>query len=271
MSQDEAAVNTEVDTQDTTVAESAPAETNSPEVADDSLLKVLESDDDTVEPETTEKPEEPAAEAPTEDAETPEETQETDEQPLSEEKPLSPKAENRFQKLANENRELREYIEQINAQVYQPQTAEELVDEGLSPELAEVRALKQQLEVQSYNQQVYQAQMNISSEAEQILDSYPMFDPESPEFDKDIAATAAASLEAALIKDPNTGQIIGSHLSPIQIYKPIADAYRKSQLAGQIKGQKATEQMLASVDAKPSATPKPPKKDPLLEILSSDD
>lgn len=267
MSQDEIAVNEEVVQQDTTPPASATDETISPEVADP-LLDVLSSDDDeTVAPAETK--EEPEAEEP----EAPEETQDTqaEEQPLGEEKPLSTKAENRFQKLANENRALREQIEQLNAQVYAPQTVEELVDEGLTPEMAEVRALKQELELQAYNNRVVEAQTALSEESAQVMQDFPIFNPDSPEFDADIAAAAAQSLQASLIQDPNTGQIIGSHLSPYQIYKPIYDAYRKSRLEGQLKGQKATAQMLSAVDATPSATPKEPKKDPLLEILASDD
>ena len=271
MSQDEPAVNDPVVAQEPTTTESAPVETNTPEVADP-LLEALSSDDDSP---VVEKPETESELQPEEDKESKgealaEETNEL-EQPLGGEKPLTPKAENRFQKLANENKQLRDEIEQLNLQVYQPQTAAELVEEGLSPELAEVRELKQNLELQTYNNKVYEAQVGLSNEAEQVIKNFPMFDPDSPDFDEDISADAARSLEASLIVDPNTGQIIGSHLSPYQIYKPIADAYNKSQLKGQIKGQKAHEKMLANVDARSSATPTQPKEDPLMKILSSDD
>jgi hypothetical protein len=278
MSQDDNAVNTEVVEQETTAPESASEETKTPEVADP-LLDILQTDEDNpVIEKTEETPEQKAEEVEeSEDTEEPEadnqeevpETQE--EQPQGDEKPLSPKAENRFQKLANENRELRETIEKLHAEVYRPQTAEELVDEGLSPEMAEVRALKQQLEVQEYNNRVVEAQTSLSRESAQVMQDFPMFDPESPEYQPDIAASAAEALEKALIVDPNTNQIIGSHLSPYQIYKPIADAYAKSRIEGQIKGQKDTEKMLANVEAPSSAAPRQPKKDPLLEILSSDD
>ncbi len=273
MSQDENAVNTEVE-QETTATESAPEETKTPEVADP-VLDTLSSDEDSVvtSEATKEKPAEESEESSddTEDSDA-EETQETnEEQPQGEEKPLSPKAENRFQQLANENRALKEYIEKINAEVYKPQTTEELIDEGLTPELAEVRSLKQQLEVQEYNNKVVEAQSYLSNDSARVMQDFPIFDPDSPEFQEDIAASAAEALEKSLIIDPNTNQIIGSHLTPYQIYKPIADAFEKSKVAGQIQGQKATEKMLANVDARPSATPKQPKKDPLMEILSSDD
>lgn len=264
MSQDEPAVNTEVTEQEVTAPESAPEEKQTPEVADDSILKALSDDDESPEAETKDEPESP------EDTEETQET-ETEEQPQGDEKPLTPKSENRFQQLANENRVLKEQIEKLNNQVYQPQTVEELVDEGLSPELAEVRSLKQQLEVQDFNNRVYEANVALSQESERVIKDFPMFDPEHEDFDAEIAADAAEQLAANLIHDPNTGAIIGYRTSPYKIYKPIADAHKKALLKGQIKGQKSSDRMQASVDAPMSATPKEPKKDPLLEILSSDD
>ena len=267
MSQDESAVNEVVETQETTPTESAPVETKAPEVADP-LMDVLSSDDD---PKETEKLEPDTAEPPEEvDAPKLEETEE-EEKPRGEEKPLSPKSENRFQKLANENRDLKERIEKLHAEVYKPQTAEELVEEGLTPELAEVRALKQELDVNAFNARVVEAQTSISDDAGRVLQDFPIFDPDSSEYQPDLAADAAESLERVLVKDPNTGQIIGSHLTPYQIYKPIADAYKRSSLKGQIQGQKATERMLSNVDSPTSRAPKEPKVDPVMAILSSDD
>jgi len=272
MSQDENAVNTEVVEQETTAPESAPEETKTPEVADPILESLSSDEDNPVVEATEEQPEKKEEAVETEESESQEEVPETsEEQPQGEEKPLSPKAENRFQQLANENKALREQIEQINSQVYQAQTTDELIDEGLSPELAEVRSLKQQLEIQDYNNKVVEAQTYLSNDSARVLNDFDIFNPDSPNFQEDIAASAAQALQKSLIIDPNTNQIIGSHLSPYEIYKPIADAYEKSKVVGQVEGQKATEKMLANVDARPSATPKQPKKDPLLAILESDD
>lgn len=270
MSQDESAVNAEVVEQESTATDSASVETKTPEVADP-LLETLSSDDDSPVVETSE-------EKTKEDAKDEVQADDTATEPEAEqEKPLG-KAEERKQQLNAEIRDkvaernaLKAEIERLNAQVYKPQTAEELVEEGYSAEVAEVKALKQELELQNYNARVVEAQTSLSEQASQVLTEFPMFNPDSDEYQEDIARDAAQALEASLIIDPNTNQIVGSHLSPYQIYKPIADAFRKSQLQGQIKGQKATEQMLASVDVRPSVTPKEPKKDPLMEILKSDD
>lgn len=269
MAEEATAVNDSGVQQDTSTTDSAPVEDNSPEVADP-ILDVLSSDDDAVadtKPETEDKPQATEEVTPDEPvAETKDE-----EQSRGEDKPLAPKSENRFQKLANENRDLKEYIEKLHNEVYKPQSVEELVDEGLSPELAEVRSLKQSLEISDYNNKVVDAQVQLSNESASILSDYGIFNPDSPDFQPDLAASAAEALEKSLIVDPNTGQIIGSHISPTQIYKPIADAYQKSIVRGQIQGQKATERMLASVDTPTSLTPKTPKTDPIMDILTSDD
>jgi len=268
MSQEDTAVNTEVVEQETTVTESAPVETNTPEGNDD-LLQVLSDDEEpSTEAETDSKP---VKEESKDDEPSDKPAEETPAEEAPEGEKLAPKSENRFQKLANENKELRSYIEQLNNQVYQPETVEDLVDQGLSQEMAEVRQLKQQLELNDYNNRVVEAQASLNQQAEQVITSLPIFNPDSPEYDAQIASQAAEALQASLITDPNTGQIIGSHLSPYQIYKPIADAYEKAKTQGQIKGQKATEKMLSNVDSPSSASPRESKKDPLLEILKSDD
>jgi hypothetical protein len=126
--------------------------------------------------------------------------------------------------------------------------------------------------------------VSLSNEAAEVINNYDIFNPDSESFEPEIAAQAAEALSRSLIRDPNTeqrdqngnpipgtGQIIGYNVSPLQIYKPIADAYEKAKAAGQIKGQKATDQMLSNVDAPSSVPPRETKKDPLLDILKSDD
>jgi hypothetical protein len=292
--QDTPAVNDPVVTQDTTPTDSAPVETKQTPEKADPLLETLQSDDDrpVIEKETTEKPDDMDDAPKGDDPKATEGTQDTEEQPKEgEDKPLSPKSENRFQKLANvnkeltsENKELKAEIERLNNEVYKPQTEQELIDEGLSPEMAEVRALKQSMELRDFNARVYETQVSLSNEAAEVINNYDIFNPDSESFEPEIAAQAAEALSRSLIRDPNTeqrdqngnpipgtGQIIGYNVSPLQIYKPIADAYEKAKAAGQIKGQKATDQMLSNVDAPSSVPPRETKKDPLLEALKSDD
>lgn len=268
MDEQSAVVNEPVDTQVPTPTDPTSVETKDPEVADP-LLDILSSDEEApvVEPPAQKAPE--TEEQPKDN--NPEEPPVQQDQPRGDEQPLKPKAENRFQQLANENKDLRAQIEQLHAQVYKPQTVEELMDEGLSQELAEVRSLKQELEVQAYNSKVYETQVQLESDSQRVVQDFPIFDPESSEYIPELAEQARQNLQKAIVTDQNTGQIIGFNQSPYQIYKPIADAYKMSSIRGKIEGQRATEKMLANVDAPASVTPRETKKDPLLEILSSDD
>lgn len=178
------------------------------------------------------------------------------------------------------NQEIRDLVSQRNAikaevqkanEVYQPATEDELTEQGLSATDAKVEALRQQMEVKDYNERVSDAQLTLSSEAERVLNDFPMFNPDNESYDKELAESAAELLEGNLIVDTNTQQIIGSNVSPYSLYKTLARASGISTVKGQLKGQADTEKQLASVDANSNAAPPSKPKDALMELWTSDD
>jgi len=194
------------------------------------------------------------------------------EEPEETEKPQG-KAEERKTQLNTEIRDLvsqrnalKEEVAKANAEVYQPATEDELVEQGLTATDAKVEALRQQIEVKDYNDRVADAQLTLSSESERVLRDFPLFNSESEQYDKELAEEAAGLLEANLILDPNTQQVIGSNVSPYQLYKTLARASGISGAKGQMKGQQDTEQMLANADAGGSATPEKKPVDPLTAL-----
>ena len=98
-----------------------------------------------------------------------------------------------------------------------------------------------------------------------------MFNPDSKEYRKDIADEASALMSDSLIRDENTGAIIGSNISPYRLYKTLAASHNVSAQEGQLKGQQDTEKMLARADDTTNAAPKVDKKDPILAILEDVD
>jgi hypothetical protein len=188
------------------------------------------------------------------------------------------KAEQRKEQLNTEIRDLvaqknalKAEVEKKNAEVYQVASVDELTEQGLSDSDAKVEALRQQYEMDKYNSQVADAQLTLSSEAERVLNDFPVFNPESKGYDKELAEEAATLLEANLDIDQNTGQIIGSRVSPYQLYKTLARASTLSTTKGQLKGQQATEKMLANADSPSTATKPQEKVDPLMALWKSDD
>ena len=210
----------------------------------------------------------------TEDEAKPEEVVEETKEPQKDEKPEKPtKAEERKTELNTEIRDLvakrnalKEEVTKINSEVYQPATEEELVDEGMTSTDAKVEVLRQQMEVRDYNERVAEAQLTIEHESNRILSDFAWADRDSTEYKEELSNEAAALLKANLITDPNTGQVIGSNISPYQLYKTLDRAAGISAVHGQIKGQEATEQMLANADEAASAAPPKKAVDPVLSL-----
>lgn len=220
------------------------------------------------------KPEEPAKADDTaaDPTESEGETGKPQAEPAKPEEPLG-KAEERKAQLNTEIRDLvsqrnalREQVAKANGEVYQPATEDELVQDGMSATDAKVEALRQRIEVRDYNDRVAEAQLTIESESQRVLNDFPVFNSESDQFDKDLTNKAADLLKATLVLDPNTGQVIGSNVSPYQLYKTLAEASGISAAKGQLKGQQSTEQMLANADAGSSAAPPVKPKDPLADL-----
>lgn len=259
MADDAPVVNEEVDA-GTTDTGSTPAE-NTPEVAETPVQR--NNGELILQPDTEDKEEEAAP-----DAEPPVDETKEEEQPQDTE-PLSPKSQNRFQQLANERNEalaeaqrVRQQLEQYRVREAQVAREQELSNE-VNPETGEYYtpteierlAFQQSKEQQAqsvaeqrYELEVQDVQFQLRDEATRALTDFPMFDEQSPDYDPELAASADELLGANIVQEQGTGRIIGSNVSPYKIYQTVAKAAEKSRVAGQIKGQQATERMLASVD-----------------------
>lgn len=266
--------------QDTAAADSAPVEEKQLEVvsegpalepndirepvAEDTAEDVA---DDTAEPEAVEEPQEP-----------------------QDEQPLAPKSENRFQKLANENRELKAQLAAREAQIAQEQ---ELLNE-INPEtgdyytpaeaerIARAEALQKQQQSLAQERTQLEVQQNvaqIATEAEQAA-AVPMFrefnedGTKNPDYVPQLAADydslladnllfqaqdgnvyTAATLLANGVDLQTQAQLVGSYNSPLKLATIVANAYKASAVPNQLKGQKATEKMLSAADNVSSAKP----------------
>lgn len=243
--------------QDTTQADSSPAEETKP-AADTPQADADDTADDQTASEETD------SDSGNEDAEE-----------TPQDKPLTPKSENRFQNLANENRALRQEVERLTADVYQPKSTEDFESEGMNAAEARVAALESRLEIKEFNDQVSQAQSAIGGDSMQVLNDFAWANPDSEEFDEDLHGQAAELLEANLIRHPEIpevdengqptgkGMVIGANVPPYQLYQTLDRARGISATKGQMQGQQAVEKQLANADTSSSAAPAKKAKDPL--------
>lgn len=269
--------------QATSEAAPSPAQTEEPALEGEELLEDQTADkeiaDELLKDESNKEGEDSDEEAPEE--EKPEE--ETPEDDKSEEAPEEPKkgAEARKEQLQTEIRELvakrnvlRDEVANVNSQVYAPQTAEELVAEGMEPAMARVEALEQKAAMSEFNAHVADLNANLNVEALQVMSDFPVFNPDAPEYDKSLAERARRVYEkaAAIETDDKTGLIVNAQVLPYEIYKEFAEAAQAGKQAGAVKGQIAAEKNLAAVDPISSAAPAQPKEDLFLKgLMASDD
>lgn len=225
--------------------------------------------------EETDKPETDVTPPETEEVETPEgeDSVETEEDKPTKAEERKAQLNTEIRDLVSQRNALRKEVEQANSEVYQPATEDELTEQ-VNPDTGEnytrleakLEEMRQAQEIERYNSQVAEAQLTLGSESERVLNDFPIFNPDSEQYDKELAEEAAGLLEANLVIDPNTEQVIGSNVSPYQLYKTLAKAHGISAVKGQLKGQQATERQLANVDSGNSASPPQKPKDPLTEL-----
>jgi hypothetical protein len=270
----------------------APATTpqQEPKAEEKEVLDALKSDDDKPSEDSKKETEEPAeTEQPDSKEEEPEEAKAEETKPPTKGETRKSELNSEIRDLVAQRNQLRTEVEKINEEVYKPATEEELVEDGMSEVEAKVEVMRQEREVEKYNERVAEAQLTINTESQRVLQDFPMFrqfepgtetmDPKTgeisgtpnPAYDAELAGEAAQLLQANLITDPNTGQVIGSNVSPYQLYKTLARASGISTVKGQEKGQAAIQEQLANADDAGSAAPPSKAKDPILEILASDD
>lgn len=179
----------------------------------------------------------------------------------------------RIRQLANENRDLRQQIEQATAQHYQAQTKDELIEQGLSEADARVEALEQRLEMDKFNAHVTQLNTALEAESQQVLRDFPMFDPQSDQYKPEIAEQVQNLYQKAsgLKLDDKTGFYTEANVLPYDFYKTFANSYQISRSDGEVAGQKAAQKNYAAADMPSSTPPKPTAKDPIVSIWESDD
>lgn len=228
-------------------------EPEQPEEAEQPETKPGEETPESVE--ETETPADPVEQPKPEDVEKPSD----EEQP---EEPQETEAE-RNRRFYEMRQQAKREAERAITQTYQPQAKDELVqrfkDEGYddfqASLLADNERRNQETQINAAKTEVAELNMQIESESLQVMHDYPIFDPKSPEYDKDFADKASALYHraAGLQVDKQTGLIVNATETPYKFYKDLADMRSSGLSKAQMAAQRAAEQQMAAA-APPSST-----------------
>ena len=141
-------------------------------------------------------------------------------------------------------------LEQINPDTGDYYTRAEAENLRLNKRLD---AFEKQQEFNAYVERVLDSRMQLSQEANKVVKDFPIFDPESDQYNAELTAAADELMQNSLIKDEKTGQVIGARISPYQLYSTIANAKASGEAGGKTSGRKAALDMLNNADVTTSA------------------
>lgn len=146
--------------------------------------------------------------------------------------------------------EVESLVEQINPNTGDYYTRAEAENLRLNQRLD---ALEKQKEFEDYVERVADSRIQLSNDANQVIKDFPIFDPESDQYNAELTAAADEIMQSSLIVDENTGQVIGSRLSPYSVYSAIARAKASGDAAGKTSGRRAALDMMNNADIGSSA------------------
>lgn len=130
-----------------------------------------------------------------------------------------------------------------------------------------------EVEARQYDQLVDHNENTLVTEFERVKANpdLQMFNPDSDQFNEELYAYAIDNFNNSAIEYDRFGNMVGLKGSLYEFINRTAGIYSNAVKAGQVKQVRDSRKMRTNADTKPAATPKPTEKDPLLDVLRSDD
>jgi hypothetical protein len=227
-----AEVTTEAPVEQTTEVESSTTEQAADEVTDDGATS-----DDTEDVDETETAE----------------TDDTAEEVVADET-LAPKSQNRFQKLANENRDLRAKIAKLE-EVAIP-TEQDYLDGGYDEAQAKLNALEAKFQQREAIDNISSLNSAVDNDMARIIHEYPALDPQNKSFKKDLAVKLFAQYD----KDSGAqysedGIVLNTNQLPYEYIKEKMDLIGMASAQERVTAQKNVEKMVAAAETPTSQAP----------------
>jgi len=194
------------------------------------------------------------------------ETAETEDTDVSDET-LAPKSKNRFQKLANENRELKSKIAQLE-ELAVP-TEQDYLDGGYDATEAKLNALEARFQQQEAIARVADLNRDIDNDMVRIVHEYPQLDPKNPQFNKDLAINLFNQYDRdSGAKYTEDGITLETNQLPYEYIKAKMELVGIASRNAKVEAQKSVEKMV-SVAETPAGSPPKEAKDMTIEEMEA--
>lgn len=143
---------------------------------------------------------------------------------------------------------------------YGPASKEQLEAKGYEGVSAEVEALRQQITYSQERDRIADLNSELTSEANQVLEDYPIFNPGSatrpnPDYNPDFAAEVQELYRSsANLQTDENGIILKADKGLYEFYSRMARLYGHGNKQGEQKGKKETISMLSRSEKPPTGT-----------------
>ena len=167
---------------------------------------------------------------------------------------LKPKSQNRFQKLANENRDLKERVAQLE-QLAVP-TEQDYIDGGYDPTEAKLNALEAKMAQRDSIEKVTSLNHAIDNDMSRILSEFPELNPTSKEFNKELAIDIFTQYDidsgAEYTED---GITLNTNQLPFRYVQDKMRLIKKARADAKVQAQKDVESMVSAAESTGSKAP----------------
>ena len=185
-------------------------------------------------------------------AETAEES--TDGTSTDEVEELAPKSQNRFQKIVNENRDLKARISKLE-EVAIP-TEQDYLDGGYDPMEAKLNALQARDQQRDAIESITSLNSAVDNDMVRILHEYPALDPKSKNFNEQLAVKLFGHYD----KDSSAeygqdGIVLSTKQLPYEYIKEKMDLIGIASSRERVTAQKNVERMVAAAETPTSQAP----------------
>lgn len=195
--------------------------------------------DDGTTPPTTDKPTEPAPASANDDGKSTE---------LQEGKTPESSQNLAYQAWIDRQRTKNETAAKINDN-YSAPTVEQLQDQGYSEQDARIEAKLQEISFAQERARVSELNASMRDEATQVQQQFGIFNPNSPDYDKDFAEQVGESYKQyAQLQTDDNGIILSANVPLYDYYQQQANLYNRALSRGQQNAQANTQQMVARTE-----------------------
>ena len=182
---------------------------------------------------------------------------------------LKPKSQVRFQKLANENRVLKEELRQLKE--LQVPSKEDYIEDGDDELTASVKALEADRAQEKAVNQIVELNQFVDTDIEKAMREFPLLNPQSKEFNPSLAQSLMEQYDSdsgAQYVEQNGQQVmISTSQLPYEYIKSKMDLIGIVSANAKVQAQKNVESMVAQADTPMSTAPQTENQNETIEQM----